>query len=221
MRSKEYAHDYRYFPEPDLPPVVVDDAWVAAVRARLPELPAARRARFEREFGLSAYDADVLTQRKDIADYFEAGLAAGAAPKEMANWTLTDILRIVRDEKLDHALVIRDWPVSAGQLARLIGLVTAGQLNRNTAKALLPKLRGTDHDPAALVAAEGLGQVSDRGALEAIVAEVIARCPEQAAQFRSGKDKVLGFLVGQVMKASGGKAAPQLVQDLLRQALTS
>ena len=219
MRTKEYAHDYRYFPEPDLPPLVVDDAWVAEVRARLPELPAARRARFEREFGLSAYDADVLTQRKDVADYFEAGLAAGAPPKEMANWTLTEVLRSVRDEKLDHALVIRDWPVSAGQLARLISLVAAGQVNRNTAKALLPKLRGTDQDPAALVAAEGLGQVSDRGALDAIVAEVIARCPEQVAQWKAGKDKVLGFFVGQVMKASGGKAAPQVVQDLLRAAL--
>jgi aspartyl-tRNA(Asn)/glutamyl-tRNA(Gln) amidotransferase subunit B len=219
MRSKEYAHDYRYFSEPDVPPLVVDEPWIAAVRARLPELPAARRARFERDFGLSAYDADVLTHRKDLADYFEAGLAAGAAPKEMANWTLTEILRIVRDEKLDHALVIEHWPVSASQLARLIGLVTGGQVNRNTAKTLLPALRGNDRDPAALVAAQGLGQVSDRGALDVIVADVIARCPEQVAQFKAGKDKVLGFLVGQVMKASGGKAAPQLVQDLLRAAL--
>jgi aspartyl-tRNA(Asn)/glutamyl-tRNA(Gln) amidotransferase subunit B len=219
MRSKEYAHDYRYFPEPDLPPLVVDDTWIAAVRARLPELPAARRTRFARDFGLSAYDADVLTQRKDIADYFEAGLAAGAAPKDMANWTMTEILRIVRDEKLDHALVIRDWPVTAAQLAALIDLVTSGTVNRNTAKALLPKLRGTDRDPREVVAAEGLAQVSDRGTLDAIVAEVIARSPEQVAQFKAGKDKVLGFLVGQVMKASGGKAAPQLVQDLLREAL--
>jgi aspartyl-tRNA(Asn)/glutamyl-tRNA(Gln) amidotransferase subunit B len=137
----------------------------------------------------------------------------------MANWTLTEVLRSVREEKLDHALVIRDWPVSAAQLAKLIALVAAGQVNRNTAKALLPKLRGTDQDPAALVAAEGLGQVSDRGALDAIVADVIARSPEQVAQFKAGKDKVLGFLVGQVMKASGGKAAPQVVQELLRAAL--
>jgi aspartyl-tRNA(Asn)/glutamyl-tRNA(Gln) amidotransferase subunit B len=216
MRSKEYAHDYRYFPEPDLPPLVVEPAWVDAVRASLPELPAARRARFERAFGLSAYDADVLTQRKDIADYFEAGIAAGAAPKDMANWTMTEVLRIVREEKLDDALVIRDWPVSAAQLAGLIELVAGGQVNRNTAKALLPKLRGTDQHPAALVAAEGLAQVSDRGALEAIVADVLARSPEQVAQWKAGKEKVLGFLVGQVMKASGGKAAPQVVQDLLR-----
>ncbi|HWP64580.1 MAG TPA: Asp-tRNA(Asn)/Glu-tRNA(Gln) amidotransferase subunit GatB [Candidatus Limnocylindria bacterium] len=216
MRSKEYAHDYRYFPEPDLPPLVVDAAWVADIRARMPELPAERRARFERSLGLSAYDADVLTQRKDVADYFEAGVAAGAPPKDMANWTLTEVLRIVREEKLDHALVIRDWPVSAAQLAGLIRLVADGTINRNTAKALLPKLRGTSQDPAALVAAEGLGQVSDRGALEAVVADVIARCPEQVAQFKAGKEKVLGFLVGQVMKASGGKAAPQVVQELLR-----
>jgi len=219
MRSKESVHDYRYFPEPDLPPVVVDDALVADVRARLPELPAARRARFEQAFALSPYDADVLTQRKDVADYFEAGVAAGAPAKAMANWTMTEILRIVRDEKLDDALVIRDWPVSAARLAKLIGLVEAGTVNRNTAKALLAKLRGNDQDPEALVAAEGLSQVSDRGALEAIVAEVIARSPDQVAQWKSGKEKVLGFLVGQVMKASGGKAAPQVVQDLLREAL--
>jgi aspartyl-tRNA(Asn)/glutamyl-tRNA(Gln) amidotransferase subunit B len=219
MRTKEYAHDYRYFPEPDLPPLAVDDAWVGHVRSELPELPAARRARFQRDFALSPYDADVLTQRKDVADYFEAGRAAGAPPKEMANWTLTEVLRIVREEKLDHALVIRDWPVSAGQLARLIALVAAGEVNRNTAKALLPKLRGTNQDPAALVAAEGLGQVSDRGALEAIVADVIARSPEQVAQWKAGKEKVLGFFVGRVMKASGGKAAPQVVQELLRAAL--
>src|SRR6185436_5155142 len=220
MRSKEYAHDYRYFPDPDVPPLVVDEAWVGDVRTHLPELPADRRARFERDYGLSTYDADVLTQRKDVADYFEAGVAAGAPAKDMANWVLTEVLRIVREEKLDHALVIRDWPVSAAQLAKLIQLVASGQVNRNTAKALLPKLRGTSQDPAALVAAEGLGQVSDRGALEDIVADVITRCPEQVEQFKSGKDKVIGFLVGQVMKASGGKAAPQVVQDLLRAALS-
>jgi aspartyl-tRNA(Asn)/glutamyl-tRNA(Gln) amidotransferase subunit B len=137
----------------------------------------------------------------------------------MANWTMTEILRIVRDEKLDEALTIRQWPVAAGQLASLIELVAAGTINRNTAKGLLPKLRGTTRDPAALVQAEGLAQVSDRGALEAAVAEVVARCPEQIAQLRAGKDKVMGFLVGQVMKATGGKANAQLVQELFRKAV--
>ena len=219
MRTKESAHDYRYFPEPDLLPLLVEPAWVEGVRAELPELPAARRERFVRAFGLSAYDADVLTQRKDVADYFEAGVAADAPPKEMANWVMTEVLRLVRDEKLDRALVIRDWPIGARQLARLIGLVQAGTINRNTAKGLLPRLRGTDADPADLVAAEGLGQVSDRGALERAVAEVVARSPAQVAEFRAGKERVLGFLVGQVMKATGGKANPQLVQELLRTAL--
>ncbi len=216
MRKKEYADDYRYFPEPDLLPLVIEQKWVDDVRASLPELPAARRERFVREHGLSAYDADVLTQRKDVADYFEAGVAAGAPAKEMANWVTTEILRLVRDEKLDRALVIQEWPITAAQLARLVTLVQQGTINRNTAKALLPKLRGTGRDPAELVQAEGLAQVSDRGALEQAVADVIAKHPAQVEQFRGGKEQVLGFLVGQVMKASRGKANPQLVQELLR-----
>ena len=219
MRSKEFAHDYRYFPEPDLLPLVVDRRWVDEVRATLPELPAPRRERFVRDYQLSTYDADVLTQRKDIADYFEAGIAAGAVPKEMANWVTTELLRIVHEEKLDDALVIRDWPLTPTQLARLAALVHAGTINRNTAKALIPRLRGTTRDPQELVAAEGLAQVSDRGALEAAVADVVARHPAQVAEFRGGKERVLGFLVGQVMKATGGKANPQVVQELMRAAL--
>jgi aspartyl-tRNA(Asn)/glutamyl-tRNA(Gln) amidotransferase subunit B len=219
MRSKESAHDYRYFPEPDLLPLVVDERWVERVRAAMPELPGPRRERFARDYGLSAYDADVLTQRKDVADYFEAGIAAGAAPKEMANWVMTELLRIVREEKLDHALVIQDWPLSASQLAGLARLVQEGTITRNTAKSLLPRLRGTARDPAELVASEGLAQVSDRSALEAAVAEVLAKNPAQVAEFKGGKDRVLGFLVGQVMKASGGKANPQVVQEVLRAAL--
>jgi aspartyl-tRNA(Asn)/glutamyl-tRNA(Gln) amidotransferase subunit B len=219
MRSKESAHDYRYFPEPDLLPLVVEPSWVEEVRAAMPELPSVRRERFVRDFQLSPYDADVLTQRKDVADYFEAGVAAGAAPKEMANWVTTELLRIVREEKLDRELVIRDWPVTAAQLAKLSSLVTKGTINRNTAKALIPRLRGTGQDPEALVAAEGLGQVSDRGALDAAVADVIARHPAQVEQVKGGKTQVLGFLVGQVMKATGGKANPKVVQELLRAAL--
>src|SRR5437016_12906510 len=219
MRSKEHAHDYRYFPEPDLLPLVVERAWVDEVRATLPELPSAGRKRFALVPQLAPYDADVLTQRKDVADYFEAGGAAGAAPKEMANWVMTELLRVVRDEKLDRALVIRNWPVTAAQLAGLAKLVDAGTINRNTAKGLIPRLRGTDRDPAELVAAEGLAQVSDRGALDAAVEHVIARHPAQVAEFRAGKERVLGFLVGQVMKATGGKANPQVVGELLRKAL--
>jgi aspartyl-tRNA(Asn)/glutamyl-tRNA(Gln) amidotransferase subunit B len=198
---------------------LIDAKSVDEVRAGLPELPAARRDRFVREHGLSPYDADVLTQRKDVADYFEEGVRAGAAPKEMANWVSTEILRIIRDDKLDRALVIRDWPLSAVQVARLAALVQSGTINRNTAKGLIPKLRGTGRDPEELVKSEGLAQVSDRGALEQAVADVIARHPTQVEQFRGGKQQVIGFLVGQVMKASGGKANPQVVQELLRAAL--
>ena len=219
MRSKESANDYRYFPEPDLLPLTVDPTWVDGIRAGMCELPEPRRARFERDYGLSAYDADVLTQRKDVADYFEDGVRAGAAPKEMANWVTTEVLRIVRDEKLDHALVIRDWPLTAAQVAKLAALVQAGTVNRNTAKGLIPRLLRTGRDPAELVAAEGLGQVSDRDALQALVDDVIAKNPAQVAQLKGGKQQVMGFLVGQVMKATKGKANPQLVQELLRAAL--
>jgi len=220
MRSKESAHDYRYFPDPDLLTLALDPAWIEDVRRTTPELLSDRRQRFERTLGLSAYDADVLTQRKDVADYFEAGITAGAPAKDMANWTQTEILRIVREEKLDEALVIHDWPVAATQLATLIRLVVDGTINGNTAKSLLPKLRGTTTDPAALVQTEGLAQVSDRGALQAAVREVVAANPDQVAQFRAGKDKILGFFVGQVMKATGGKANAQVVQELLRAALS-
>jgi aspartyl-tRNA(Asn)/glutamyl-tRNA(Gln) amidotransferase subunit B len=219
MRSKESAHDYRYFPEPDLLPLAVPQPWVDEVRASMPELPAVRRRRFERDHALSAYDADVLTQRKDVADFFEAAVAAGGSPKETANWITTEVLRIVREEKLDDALVIRDWPLTPSQLATLARLVELGTINRNTAKGLLPRLLRTGADPEALVAAEGLAQVSDRGALEHAVDEVLATHPEQVEQFRGGRDRVVGFLVGQVMKSTGGKANPQLVQELLRTAL--
>jgi aspartyl-tRNA(Asn)/glutamyl-tRNA(Gln) amidotransferase subunit B len=219
MRSKESAHDYRYFPEPDLLPLAVPQPWVDEVRASMPELPAVRRRRFERDHALSAYDADVLTQRKDVADFFEAAVAAGGNPKETANWITTEVLRIVREEKLDDALVIRDWPLTPSQLATLARLVERGTINRNTAKGLLPRLLRTGADPEALVATEGLAQVSDRGALEHAVDEVLATHPEQVEQFRGGRDRVIGFLVGQVMKSTGGKANPQLVQELLRTAL--
>jgi aspartyl-tRNA(Asn)/glutamyl-tRNA(Gln) amidotransferase subunit B len=133
----------------------------------------------------------------------------------------TELLRIVREDKLDHQLVIHEWPLTPLQVARLAKLVQDGTINRNTAKGLIPRLRGTGPDPEALVAAEGLAQVSDRGALDQAVAEVIAKHPSQVAEFKSGKDKVLGYLVGQVMKATGGKANPQLVGELLRAALAS
>ena len=219
MRSKEHAHDYRYFPDPDLLPLLVEQGWVEAVRQSLPELPVARARRFVDQFQLAPADAEILTQRRDVADYFEDGVRAGANPKEMANWVMTDLLRIIREEKLDHAPVIRAWPFTATQLAQLVRLVEVGTINRNTAKQLLPRLRGTNADPATIVQAEGLGQVSDRGALEAAVQDVITKCPAQVTEFKAGKEKILGFLVGQVMKATGGKANPQVVQDLLRAAL--
>jgi len=219
MRSKEFAHDYRYFPEPDLLPLAVEQPWVDEVRSAMPELPGPRRRRFERDFGLPAYDADVLTQRKDVADYFEAAVAAGGGAKDIANWVTTEVLRLVREEKLDRALVIEDWPLTPAQLAKLSRLVETGAINRNTAKGLIPRLLRTGRDPEELVAAEGLAQVSDRDTLAHVVNETLALHPEQVAQFHAGKERVLGFLVGHVMKSTKGKANPQLVQELLREAL--
>jgi aspartyl-tRNA(Asn)/glutamyl-tRNA(Gln) amidotransferase subunit B len=137
----------------------------------------------------------------------------------MANWTMTELLRLIRDEKLDRALVIREWPVTPAQLAGLANLVAAGTVNRNTAKGLLAELMGTSLDPAELVRTRGLAQVSDTGTIEGVVAEVVRAHPEQVQQFKAGKDKVIGYLVGQAMKASGGKANPKVVQDVLRRAL--
>jgi aspartyl-tRNA(Asn)/glutamyl-tRNA(Gln) amidotransferase subunit B len=220
MRSKEQAHDYRYFPEPDLLPLVVPETWVAEVKRAMPELPARRRDRYVRAYGLSPYDADVLTQRKDVADYFEAGLADGAPAKEMAELghdrapphrPRGEARRRARHPRLAHQR-------RAAREARVPG--AGGTINRNTAKGLIPRLRGTATDPEELVRAEGLGQVSDVGALEAAVADVIAKHPAQVAEFRAGKDRVVGFLVGQVMKATKGKGNPQLVQEVLRKALT-
>ena len=219
MRSKEFAHDYRYFPEPDLLPLAVEQPWVDEVRSAMPELPGPRRRRFERDFGLPAYDADVLTQRKDVADYFEAAVAAGGGAKDIANWVTTEVLRLVREEKLDRALVIGDWPLTPAQLAKLSRLVETGAINRNTAKGLISRLLRTGRDPEELVAAEGLAQVSDRDTLAHVVKETLALHPEQVAQFHTGKERVLGFLVGHVMKSTKGKANPQLVQELLREAL--
>src|SRR3989442_15773014 len=213
MRSTQHAHDYRYCPEPDLLPLVVERAWVDEVRATLPELPSARRERFAREHQLSPYDADVLTQRKDVADYFEAGVAAGAAPKEMANWVMTELLRIIRDEKLDRALVITDWPVTAAQLAGLAKLVEAGTINRNTAKGLIPRLRGTGRDPAELVAAEGLAQATDRGALEAAVTDVLASPPGRPRESKPGSEGAPASSAGPRVQATGGKANPHVVQE--------
>ncbi|MGH7790265.1 MAG: Asp-tRNA(Asn)/Glu-tRNA(Gln) amidotransferase subunit GatB [Candidatus Binatia bacterium] len=219
MRSKESAHDYRYFPDPDLLPLEVPDAWVAEIRAAMPELPDARLQRFVQAYGLPAYDAGVLTARKDVADYFEAALRTHANPKGLSNWVMGDLLRIIKERKLDDALVIHDWPVRPEHLAALVRLIDDDTISGKIAKTVFEQMVETGQDPAAIVAAQGLSQVTDSGAIDAAIATVLAANPDKVAEYRGGKDKMFGFFVGQVMKATQGKANPQKVNELLKQQL--
>jgi len=215
MRSKEEAHDYRYFPEPDLPPVEMPAARVEALVASLPELPAVRRGRFTSQFGLPEYDAVELTRSRGLADYFEEVVAAGAPPKAASNWLMGEVTR----KSHEAGVGVDRSPVSALSLAELIGLIERGTINSNTAKDVLEKMWATGRSAPAIVDADGLAQVSDEGAIAPVVERVLAAQADTVAQYRAGQTKVLGFLVGQVMKATGGKASPKLVNELVRRAL--
>jgi aspartyl-tRNA(Asn)/glutamyl-tRNA(Gln) amidotransferase subunit B len=220
MRSKELAHDYRYFPDPDLPPLVVSDELIEAARRRLPELPDARRARLVRDHALPPYDAEVLTARRDVADYFEAVVRAHPNAKAASNWVMGEILRLVRERKLDDALVITDWPVAPARLGALLALVDDGTISGKIAKTVFEEMVASGAAPDAIVAARGLTQVSDEGAILAAVERVLAAHADKVAEYRAGKEKLLGFFVGQVMKATGGKANPALVNRLLGERLS-
>jgi len=219
MRSKESAHDYRYFPDPDLLPLAVSADWIAAVRAGMPELPDARRARFVSALGLPPYDAEVLTARKDVADYFEAALARHPNAKALSNWVMGDVLRLVRERKLDDALVIRDWPVAPAHLAGLIALIDDDTISGKIAKTVFEQMVASGQAPDAIVAAQGLSQVTDQGAIDAAIAAVLDANPDKVAEYRAGKDKLFGFFVGQVMKATQGKANPGKVNERLKERL--
>ena len=216
MRSKEEANDYRYFPDPDLLPVVIDAALIEEIRAELPELPDRKRARFVSELGLTEYDASVLTANKATADYFEAMLEQGApSPKLAANWVMGELTGALNRSQLE----IQDAPVTASQLVGLLKKIDAGTISGKIAKQVFDALWEGAGSIDEIIEARGLQQITDAGAIEALVAEVIAAHPEQVAQFRGGKSQVLGFLVGQVMKASRGKANPQQVNELIRKEL--
>jgi len=215
MRSKEEAHDYRYFPEPDLPPLVVNEARIAAVRETMPELPEARRQRFVAAYGLPPYDAGVLTSSAELGDYFEKVAAASGNPKAASNWVMGELLRTMKERGVSIAQV----PLAPAALAGLIALVEKGTISSSIAKDVFAKMYDTGRSADAIVTAEGLAQNSDEGALLAIVRDVIASNAEAAAQFRAGKSQTFGFLVGQVMKGSGGKANPKLANELLRREL--
>jgi len=218
LRSKEEAHDYRYFPEPDLPPLVLSEERIAADALALPELPWARRARFAAQYGLPAADARVLTGSRELADYAEAALAAlPGNTKGIANWVMGEVLREVKERKIEPAAVAAALPPT--RLAALVGMIDSGKLSGSAAKEVLAAIWGVDEEPARAAERLGLLQVSDSGQIEGWIAEVIAEQAGPVAQYRSGKIQTLGFLVGQVMKRSGGRAQPPLVQKLLRQAL--
>jgi aspartyl-tRNA(Asn)/glutamyl-tRNA(Gln) amidotransferase subunit B len=215
MRSKEDAHDYRYFPEPDLPPVVVSEAWLGEIRRSLVELPADKRRRFVSEYKLPEYDAGVLTLAPEVAAYFEETARASSNPKAASNWVMTEVLRKIKDD--DRPL--GQAPVAPAGLAELIKLVDSGAITGKTAKDVFESMWSTGQPAAAIVEREGLRQVSDEGPIRAAVADVIAASPQQVATYRAGKTSTLGWFVGQVMRKTGGKANPQLVNELVKKAL--
>ncbi len=212
MRSKEEAHDYRYFPEPDLPPLLISPARIEEVRAQLPELPTARRERFESELGLPAYDARVLTESRELADYFEAVIAGGATPKAASNWVMGEILRSMKGETPSPADL--KWP--AKYVAELIAMVEAGTISGSAAKTVIAEGLASGKPPTEIVAAKGLTQINDDDALVSEVDAVIAASPGEVEKFRAGKEALLGFFVGQVMKRTGGKANPKKLNELVR-----
>jgi len=218
QRTKEEADDYRYFPEPDLPPLRPDPAWVAELRSRLPELPAARRTRYVDEHGLSAYDAGVLTADLALADYYDAVVAAGVAAKPAANWVTGEFSRLLNQHAADGLRADRVALRPAG-LAELIAEVEDGRVSASSAKTVLAQTFASGESPRAVIERDGLGQVHDPGLIGAEVTAVVAEFAEQAADYRAGNQRVLGFLVGQVMKRTGGRADAKVVNAELRKAL--
>ncbi|MGI9070954.1 MAG: Asp-tRNA(Asn)/Glu-tRNA(Gln) amidotransferase subunit GatB [Bryobacteraceae bacterium] len=216
MRNKEHAHDYRYFPEPDLVPLRVSEHWLNEIRHKLPELPADRRDRFVSEYGLRDYDAQVLTLNRETGDYFEAAVKVSGDARSTANWVVGDLMGLLKAAGKE----ILASPVSPVHLGELVALINKGELSGKLAKEILPKMLETGDSPAAIMDREGLRQISDAGALEKIVGEIIAANPKQVEQYKNGKTAVLGFLVGQVMKASRGQANPAAVSEVLKKNLS-
>jgi len=213
MRSKEHAHDYRYFPEPDLVPLRISDAWRDSVRARMPELPASRRKRFIEDYGLREYDAEVLTATRSMSEFFEKVVASSGDARAAANWVMGDLSALLKQTGAE----IEDSPISAENLGHLIGLIAGGKLTGKLAKDIFPKMAAANEAPEAIMQREGLESISDEGALGKIIDEVIAANPKQVEQYKGGKQQVIGFLVGQVMKASRGQADPAVVKRMFKE----
>jgi len=216
MRSKEAAHDYRYFPEPDLLPLRISDRWLGEIKSSMPELPPAKRARFIEQYGMREYDAQVLTATRAMSDYFEKAAEVSGDPRTAANWVMGDLAGALKAESKD----ISDSPISAAGLGELIALIKKGEISGKLAKEIFSKMWATGDSANAIMDREGLRQISDTSALDAIIDDVLAKNPAQVEQYKGGKATVIGFLVGQVMKASRGQANPQMVNDLLKQKLS-
>ena len=216
MRRKEEANDYRYFPEPDLVPFTVSEEYIEAIRQTLPELPDARKARYMEACGLAAYDADYLTNDKDRADYFDAVIAAGADAKEAANWIMGDFAKMLSRDGLE----MKDTPVTAENLADLLALIRKGTISGKIAKQVFADMWTSGKAPSVIVEEQGLVQISDTGALEALADRIIAANPQSVADFKAGKKKAVGFLMGQIMKETKGKANPQAVNAILTKKLS-
>lgn len=214
MRKKEFAHDYRYFPEPDLPPLVLSDDYIAGIIKELPELPDAKKARFVEELGLTKYDAAVICENKETADFFEAA-AAGHDAKKVANWLMGDFFAMLNRKNLN----IENSPISAAALGKLVELIEKDVISGKIAKDVFEIMSETGEDPEKIVEEKGLKQVTDSGAIEAVVDKIIAENPDKVEAFLGGKTGLMGWFVGQVIKATGGKANPQIVNRLLSQKL--
>ena len=218
MRSKEEAHDYRYFPDPDLPPMILEDSFLEDVKATLPELPTAKKARFESEFGLSAGDADLLTADREVAEFFENTIKASKAEsKIVANWMIGELFANLNKSELE----ISQSPISTAQFALLLDRIADKTLSGTAAKQVFAALWEKQGEVDEIIESKGLKQITDTGAIEAIVDEVISACPDQVQQFNDGNEKVIGFLVGQVMQKSKGKANPKMANELLRKKMSA
>ena len=215
MRSKEDAQDYRYFPEPDLVPVVISDEWIERVKARQPEMRDEKLIRYQDEFGLPKYDAEILTGDKSFADLFEAAAAICGKPKKVSNWIMTETIRLLKENEMDPDQI----RFSPEHLAKLVDLADAGSFTNTVAKEVFAKVFKEDIDPEAYVKEKGLLTVNDEGALRETVAKVVAENPQSVEDYHNGKEKAIGFLVGQTMKAMKGKANPALVNQILRELL--
>jgi aspartyl-tRNA(Asn)/glutamyl-tRNA(Gln) amidotransferase subunit B len=219
MRSKEFAHDYRYFPDPDLLPVAVDEAMIAQVKRDMPELPAAKRTRFQSEYGIAFYDARVLTDTRNLADYFEAVVRNGADPKETSKWMERISHLAETTAGLMQSVQEKDGLIAAERLARFVHLVTQGAITAASGRDVLAKMVASGREASDIIASEGITQITDTGAIERIAREVVAKSPDNVAKYRAGSEGVFKYFVGQVMRETRGQANPQAVNEILKRVL--